>query len=83
MTKHITRNNKGLVCPSCGLRDVGLWNSRKQTYHCHKCDCYFNKYGTLLDGFNEPRQNIGRRSKWNGFTDPDDFPTDGFSSEGW
>lgn len=30
-------------CPVCGSADIGLWNSRKQTYHCHNCDNYFNK----------------------------------------
>lgn len=40
-------HNNDLRCPLCESNDIGLWNSRKQTYHCHSCNCYFDKYGMI------------------------------------
>ena len=75
------KNNQKKTCPVCGSTDIGLWNSRKQTFHCHECDCYFNKYGNVI---NDNIQIVHRgNNRWNGFTDPDDFPTEGFGSNGW
>ncbi len=81
--KNQTVQIKDLSCPNCGSNDVGLWNSRKQTYHCHQCDNYFNKFGRVIGDNYNTRKNSGGRSVWNGFTDPDDFPTDGFGDGGW
>lgn len=39
--------NKVVHCPVCGSADIDLYNSRKQTYHCHSCDHYFNKFGIV------------------------------------
>ena len=74
---------KDKCCPKCGSKDVGLWNSRKQIYHCHDCDNYFKLNGNVRDDLGETRQRDGSRGGWNGFTDPDDFPTDGFDGGGW
>ena len=67
-------------CPNCGSSEVGLWNSLKQTVHCYDCDTYFNKYGIIRDDI---RRRNRSRGGWNGFTDPNDFPTDGFDGGGW
>ncbi len=74
-------NNQKKICPVCGSTDIGLWNSRKQTFHCHECDSYFNKYGRVI---NDNIQIVHRRNNgWNVFTDPDDFPSEGFGGNGW
>ena len=39
--------NKIMCCPACGSCDIDLFNSRKQTYHCHNCDTYFNRHGIV------------------------------------
>ena len=70
-------------CPVCGSDNVKLWNSRKLTFHCHDCDSYFNKYGTVIsDGLSSLCYG-GYGGQWNGYTDPNDFPTEGFGSGGW
>ncbi len=69
------------ICPVCGSTDIGLWNSRKQTFHCHECDSYFTKYGSVIMD-NMPVIRRGSRG-WNGFTDPDNYPTDGYDNNGW
>lgn len=71
-------------CPACGSTDIGLWNARKMTYHCHQCDSYWTKYGTIIDNSYQHSQNTScDNGDWNGFIDPDDFPTDGFGDSGW
>ena len=75
------KNNQNKTCPVCGSTDIGLWNNRKQTFHCHECDSYFSKYGSVITDFRT--HNGSKTSRWNGFTDPDDFPTDGFGGSGW
>ena len=69
------------TCPVCGSTDIGLWNELKQTFHCRDCDCYFNKYGTIIE--DSAPVYIQRGSGWNGFSDPDDFPNDGYGNSGW
>ena len=75
------KNNQNKICPVCGSTDIGLWNFRKQTFHCHECNSYFSKYGSVINN-NVPIIQPGRDDR-NGFTDPDDFPTDGFGDNGW
>ena len=75
-----TTSNK--ICPFCGSVNIGLYNSRQQIYHCHDCESYFNKYGRKVIVDNEPNYG-GSAGGWNSFTDPDDFPTDGFGEGGW
>lgn len=71
-----------ILCPMCGSNVVSLYNSRKMTYHCHSCDCYWRADGVIYD--NSFLQSYsGRGSYWNGYTDPDDFPTDGLDGGGW
>lgn len=69
------------ICPVCGSTDIGLWNEFKQTFHCHDCDCYFNKYGTIIE--DRAPVYIKHCSGWNGFSDPDDYPNDGCGDSGW
>ena len=88
--KRTTRNEilssnyrNDVSCPICGSTKVGLWNTRKKTYHCHECDSYFNRYSRLVYD-SEPVIRCRNTSfGWNGFIDPDDFPSDGFGDGGW
>lgn len=82
MGKTLKYHSKEVLCPVCGSNKIGLWNARKMTYHCHDCDSYFSKYGSVYND-SEPVNSQNHSSGWNGFTDPDDFPSDGFGGSGW
>ena len=69
-------------CPICDSTDIGLWNARKQTFHCHECDCYFSKYGSVIDD-SAPLYGRQGGDGCNGFTDPDNFHSDGYGNGGW
>ena len=70
-------------CPVCKSTDIGLWNARKMTYHCHHCDSYWTKYGTIIDdSYRQSRNTSYDCENWNGFTDSDDYPTDGCGENG-
>lgn len=75
--------NHQLSCPVCRSNYIGLWNSRKQIYHCHMCENYFYKDGTIVDVSDENKHRRDSRGRGNGYTDPNDFPTDGFDGGGW
>ena len=82
--------NERKICPICGSGDVGLYNSRKMTYHCHWCDSYWDQYGTVIENNyqrnrnnNQYRHQINGGVSWNGYTDPDDFPTEGLGDNGY
>ena len=89
--------NEKKTCPVCGSTHVELYNTRKTTYHCHSCDSYWrdrtgivieNNYLKYLDQ-RQRNNNQQYRNKyriidtWNGYTDPDDFPTDGLGDNGY
>ena len=72
--------NEKKTCPVCGSTYVELYNSRKTTYHCHSCDSYWRD----RTGINQQYRNKYRIiDTWNGYTDPDDFPTDGLGDNGY
>lgn len=89
--------NERRTCPVCGSTDVVLYNSRKMTYRCHWCDSYWDQHGTVIENnYLRNRDNIRNRNtdqqycnsyrrdeSWNGYTDPDDFPTDGLGDNGY
>lgn len=76
-------DKKWHCCPVCGSTDIGLWNAKKKTFHCHECNNYWTKYGTIIRDTYRPSNHHNSGSGWNGFSDPDDFPTDGFDGGGW
>jgi len=55
----------------------------KKTYHCHERDNFWTKYGTIISKPYGASSHYTNASGWNGFSDPDDFPTDGFDGDGW
>lgn len=89
--------NERKICPVCGSENVGLYNSRKTTYRCYRCDSYWRdrtciviennylKYLNQRQRNNNQQYHNNYRSidTWNGYTDPDDFPTDGLGDNGY
>ena len=68
------------VCPVCSSRNITLYNALKMTYHCQDCNNYWDRFGRVI----YPTIYVTRKGRgWNGFTDPDDFPTDGFGDSEW
>ncbi len=61
----------------------GKENAMKKTYHCHERDNFWTKYGTIISKPYGASSHYTNASGWNGFSDPDDFPTDGFDGDGW
>lgn len=90
--------NEKKTCPVCSSTNVELYNSRKTIYHCHSCDSYWrDRTGIVIENNimksmgqrrsaykdNQYRTNYRRSDHWNGYTDPDDFPTDGLGDNGY
>ncbi|MBR5657103.1 MAG: hypothetical protein IKW98_10585 [Prevotella sp.] len=53
------------------------------TYHCDSCDYYWLRSRPFNTTPSQQRRRDGYDSSWNGYTDPDDFPTDGLDGGGW
>lgn len=76
-------NKEMIFCPKCGSWDVSLYIERPVTYHCDACDYYWLRSRPFNTTPNQQWRLGGHDSSWNGYTDPDDFPTDGLDGGGW
>ena len=83
-------NNR--ICPYCGAElSIEYIPSGESIYFFDCCVCggTFKHTKEELDSmskeesYSQKRYRSNRTSGWNGFTDPDDFPSDGFDGGGW
>ena len=79
---HITVN-----CPCCGaLLQITYDPGDPLLYTCCECECEFNMRAQDIRDYIANRDSHERhvsRPRWNGFTDPHDYPTDGLDDSGW
>jgi rubredoxin len=69
---------KYLYCPTCQQKKaVGWQNPNDAEWTCNRCGNHY-----YLPGYSRQQKSHNNRLQfydcWNGYSDPDDFPTDGY-----